>query len=200
MKKFLTVLLVIAVMFTFSFGSAFAAVPTTEQKTTIATEAAKYTAQFDQAATAYKNTLTFKEGKLVGKSATITDSILSEAIVDEYIALAKEDAKTAFSTAVAGLYEANKTWTDTVIITEVGKAYTDAVDAKLVDTYVFSDANLKDMTSKQLKADKEAALAELAAFNDTSAYSNSLADWSFTVGTDVVANYADMAAVTGKAT
>ena len=51
MKKFLTVLLVIAVMFTFSFSSAFATAPTPEHQFTLAQVEAK----IDTAATAAKN-------------------------------------------------------------------------------------------------------------------------------------------------
>ena len=55
MKKFLTVLLVIAVMFTFSFGSAFASLPWTGEATSkYLTEENDYTAIFDAAGTVDK--------------------------------------------------------------------------------------------------------------------------------------------------
>ena len=197
MKKCLTVLLVIAVMFTFSFGSAFAAaLPTPEQQAKIATEASKYTdATFARAAETYSATLTFKDGKLIDAKSTIADAdsnnaveagVLDETLVNEYVNEAAEDAQTAFNASIASLYDDSEEWDDNLISTKVASAYNSAVDQYLADGYVFSVENTKAMLKDQIAAAKSAAATDLAAYSNTAGvYSDNVDDWSYTTNSSV---------------
>ena len=212
MKKCLTVLLVIAVMFTFSFGSAFAAAPTDDQKVEISNAAAKYDAEFEKAAETYITTLTFnKDEKLIGTKTggtAVDDSgdaqgVLEEAVVTAYINDKVKDAEKAFDGAVADLYEDDsQTWTSDLIAQKVTEAYNDAMDGILADATLFGAAedDLLAMLEDQIKASKDAAIASLAPYTNTKdVYSANPDDWSITISdSDDIGGTYNSHEITGK--
>lgn len=186
MKKFLTVLLVIAVMFTFSFGSAFAA---EVDKTPIANaQAAGYTA-VDNAATALLGNFTFDEDGCLtgyyvnGAKQALTDlddtkvGYITKASVQAVIADAVTAAKTEIQKEATSKYN---TASDEAAVTAGAAAVTLKAQEQvsgLANAVVPNGTDPEKLLAKEVKASKAAVEAELNGYT-TSQYSDDTDAWA----------------------
>ena len=187
MKKFLTVLLVIAVMFTFSFGSAFATLSSDEVDALNqykAEQAQNYYSTIEKAGENYLNSLTFDaKGNLVRTDDAVS-GLISKDVVKAAVADAVDEAKIAFGQAVSQITPSDSINTNSAILAELQQAYLNVVSAKLDDENVLG-ADLAKVVKKQFKLDKDAAVAALGAY-DLSKYSDNIKDYAIAV--DVAAS------------
>ena len=201
-------------MFTFSFGSAFAANLTddeiSELKAYAAAEAAKYLdGDFEQAAASYVKGLTFdKNDKLIAAtdSSYSIDGLtgaVSKALIEETANGLITDAETQFRNAVAGIQNNISTDADTknTIIVSVKTAYDTAVADNFNDTKVLgaTGSELLSLLKKQLKADQDTAATELSKYVSTD-YSNDVNEWSIVVKDALVVTDAPSSAYTDTTT
>ena len=189
MKKFLTVLLVIAVMFTFSFSSAFATLSSDETDALNqykAEQAQNYYSTIEKAGENYLNGLTFDaKGNLVtsdGGTGLISKDVVKAAVAD-----AVDDAKTAFGQAVSQITPSDIINTNSAILAALQQAYLNVVNEKLTDEYVLGATtggnpavDYSKVIKKQFKIDKDATTAALAAY-DLSKYSDNIKDYAIAV-------------------
>ena len=204
MKKFLSILLALAVGFTFTFGSAMSAFALTDAEQAVKTytenKAATYYTMIDEAGTAYMNTLTFDaDGYLTGAGATFTfdtdcEGIAQKSVIADSKDLAVTAAKTAFNSAVAAF-----AYTGAGAITTTAEAdaalqtaYNSAVTAKItnaeilgVDGTTATKINLNKVVADQYAIDKKAAEEAIAAIDLTN-YSNKSEEWNKTIDTTVI--------------
>ena len=187
MKKCLTVLLVIAVMFTFSFGSAFAATDpdTVDQlKAYAAKQAQRYYSMLETEGQTYLGSLDFDvddyliEGAVDGSVHSGFKGIVSKGLIETAVSNFVVNAKTAFSEAIAKIdYDANDT--EAKVLSAVKAAY-DTIVATYTDENILKNQWLNNFLSDQLKLDQDAALAVVSGY-DPADYSNDIDEWSITV-------------------
>ena len=187
MKKCLTVLLVIAVMFTFSFGSAFAATDpdTVDQlKAYAAEQAQQYYSMLETEGQTYLGSLDFDVDDYLiegaGDDYVHSDfkGIVSKGLIETAVSNFVVNAKTAFSEAIAKIdYDANDT--EAKVLSAVKTAY-DNIVATYTDENILKNQWLNNFLSDQLKLDQDAALAVVSGY-DPADYSNDIDEWSITV-------------------
>ena len=172
MKKVLTVLLAIAVMFTFSFGSAFA--DSDDAKAYVDANGSKYYEQIDKYAQAIN--FTYDEDGYLTKIAG-TDvahkGLLTKSLVDTALADAVDAAKTVLNTEIAKIdYTTVDTTAEAIeaLDAALGTAVGELTAANILSDW---DSLLKD----QLDKDKTAAYELFATFSADN-YSANSDDWS----------------------
>ena len=181
MKKLLTVLLVIAVMFTFSFGSTVAFADSDEAKAYVAENQAKYYEKIDDAAKAIN--LTYDEDGYLAKmngTPVAHPNYVTKALVEAKLAEAVDAAKVKLNDEI-GKINYNTVDTTAKAIDALEAALT-AAKTTLTDEFL-NDANWVDLLKEQLKADKTDAYALFAKY-DTANYSANSKDWSKAVADD----------------
>lgn len=179
MKKVLTVLLAIAVVFTFSFGSTVAFADSDDAKAYVADNQAKYYDKIDEAAKAI-NVAYDADGYLAKKDGTpVTYSgYVTKALVEADLADAVDAAKTVLNQEIGKIdYEATNT--SALAMDALDSAYMTALNK--LNTEFLSD--WADLLEKQLKADKSDAYALFAKY-DTANYSANSKDWSKKIADD----------------
>ena len=215
MKKFLTVLLALSVVFTYTVGTAFAALDTdaaSAAKSYVDQEAAKYLdGDFEQAAKNYVATLTFdKNDRLIAINENWFDkypglkSKASKTVVEAAANALVDDATVAFTEYIANYKNtlvAGDSWDKDVVIADVKGLYDRAVNETFTDSNVLG-GNAKTVISKQYEIDKEAATAELSKY-DATKYSNDKNEWSIKITNSLIATGAPagytLSGITGKA-
>lgn len=197
MKKFLTVLLALSVVFTYTVGTAFAdnsADDVTAIKNAIGAKSAELQSGLPGVGEAYLKTLQFDEdGMLIG-SKTGIDAEYKALVTKTIVITAINDAVGVAQTAVAQkakeLQDAVTTSsTATTANEEVAKLVAD-YNANIVTKIADADVLGPDAVNvliEQLKASKKAAAAELQAY-DTSVYSDILSEKEYDI--DANANLA----------
>ncbi|MBQ4649246.1 MAG: hypothetical protein IJB73_00945 [Firmicutes bacterium] len=207
MKKFLTVLLVIAVMFTFSFGSAFAVTEAqNENVQAIKAEAGRLQANLAAAGTAYLNTLTWDADGYT----TVASTKISKAVFETQMALYVADAQTKLNeTSVylqtAASVDANDAITKTAWLaylmtgvetseaiidtapSEDKAGYTALVNFGSASTFITGDALAVAEYKAVVAAANEKFAEYLAKLND---YSTNPDAWSVTATDADVTTYA----------
>ena len=186
----------VAVMFTFSFGSAFATLSSDEKDALNqykAEQAQNYYSTIEKAGENYLNGLTFDaKGNLV-TSASGTTGLISKEVVKAAVADAVDEAKIAFGQEVSTImpdqeYAGISITTNTNVLAALQAAYvkvtTDTTSGKLIDANVLG-TDLAKVVKKQFKLDKDAAVAALGAY-DLSKYSDNIKDYAIAV--DVAAS------------
>ena len=182
----------VAVMFTFSFGSAFATLSSDEKDALNqykAEQAQNYYSTIEKAGENYLNGLTFDaKGNLV-TSDSDTTGLISKEVVKAAVADAVDEAKIAFGQEVSTImtdqaYEGTTITTNTDVLAALQKAYLKVVNAKLSNTNVLG-TDLAKVVKKQFKLDKDAAVVALGAY-DLSKYSDNIKDYAIAV--DVAAS------------
>ena len=198
MKKFLSMLLALSVVFTYTFGAAgsvFAATNTlsTDERNAIKAyaeeKAATYYEKIEKAGETYIDGLTFDEdGYLTAVNASTAFVSGASGIAQKSVIVESKDdavvaAKTAFNQAVAGF---DYTDTDYDTKAEVDAAlqaeFATAVSSKIADAVVIgvdgsSKIDLNKVVAAQYKIDKAAAEDAIAAINLDN-YSNVSSEWS----------------------
>ena len=204
MKKFLSILLALAVGFTFTFGSAMSAFATSlsdEQqavKTYTENKAATYYTMIDEAGTTYMNTLKFDaDGYLTGAgsdafAADDFSGIAQKSVIADSKDLAVTAAKTAFNSAVAAFVYtgAGAITTTAAADTALQNAYTTAINSKITNAEILgtdadSNIDLNKVVADQYAIDKKAAEEAIAAI-DLANYSNVAEEWNKTINTTVI--------------
>ena len=199
MKKFLSILLALAVGFTFTFGSAmsaFAAAPNySDAQTALAKQVTESNAAIDKAATDLLAKMTFKDGYLVASGDAYklgandkAKGYIKEATIKKTINTLVSDAKTAVADAVTAQYA-----TGGVLNDETDSYTTDEINRAVANVKVAGNTEIADLTIGAVLGNldvdstyytledyltvalvdeyKKAALEELAAY-DLSVYSN----------------------------
>ena len=179
MKKVLTVLLAIAVVFTFSFGSTVAFADSDDAKAYVADNQAKYYDKIDEAAKAI-NVAYDADGYLAKVNGTSVDypDYVTKALVEADLADAVDAAKTVLNQEI-GKINYDTTNTSDLAMNVLDSAYTTALE-KLNDEFL---SDWADLLEKQLKADKSDAYALFAKY-DTANYSANSKDWSKKIADD----------------
>lgn len=175
MKKVLTVLLAIAVVFTFSFGSTVAFADSDDAKAYVADNQAKYYEKIDDAAKAIN--LTYDEDGYLAKmngTEVAHPNYVTKALVEAKLAEAVDAAKVKLNDEI-GKIDYDVTDTTAKAIDALEAALTEA-KTTLTDKFL-NDANWVDLLEDQLKADKTDAYALFAKY-DTANYSANSKDWS----------------------
>ena len=166
MKKLLTVLLVIAVMFTFSFGSAMATTYTLDDYATALT--AEKTAQLgyiNSVKTQYVNSLTYDDDGFATVNGTKYMKAALEAAADEVIADADKAMKAAIDNRLNN-FEDTTTAPDKTVVSNVASAYnTVAVFGPLVEAK--TDTLNKTQAPLTKKFVQEKVTVDLSKYNST---------------------------------
>ncbi len=151
MKKFLTVLLALSVVFTYTVGTAFAQITDSDAQAStkdyIEQQAQSYLdGDFEQKVTNYMGTLGFDKDNLLTKVggtelATAYKSILSKAVINDAATAAATDAKTKFIALIAKYKEAyidNATELDkNTVIDDVKAIFEAVIDGKDLTTTTY---------------------------------------------------------------
>ena len=166
MKKLLTVLLVIAVMFTFSFGSAMATTYTLDDYATALT--AEKTAQLgyiNSVKTQYVNSLTYDDDGFATVNGTKYMKAALEAAADEVIADADKAMKEAIDN-ILNNFEDTTTAPDKTVVSNVASAYnTVAVFGPLVEAK--TETLNKTQAPLTKKFVQEKVTVDLSKYNST---------------------------------
>ena len=166
MKKLLTVLLVIAVMFTFSFGSAMATTYTLDDYATALT--AEKTAQLgyiNSVKTQYVNSLTYDDDGFATVNGTKYMKAALEAAADEVIADADKAMKAAID-SILNSFEDTTTAPDKSVVANVAAHYnTVAVFGPLVEAK--TDTLNKTQAPLTKKFVQEKVTVDLSKYNST---------------------------------
>lgn len=166
MKKLLTVLLVIAVMFTFSFGSAMATTYTLDDYATALT--AEKTAQLgyiNSVKTQYVNSLTYDDDGFATVNGTKYMKAALEAAADEVIADADKAMKAAID-SILNSFEDTTTAPDKSVVANVAADYnTVAVFGPLVEAK--TDTLNKTQAPLTKKFVQEKVTVDLSKYNST---------------------------------
>ena len=166
MKKLLTVLLVIAVMFTFSFGSAMATTYTLDDYATALT--AEKTAQLgyiNSVKTQYVNSLTYDDDGFATVKGTKYMKAALEAAADEVIADADKAMKAAID-SILNSFEDTTTAPDKSVVANVAAHYnTVAVFGPLVEAK--TDTLNKTQAPLTKKFVQEKVTVDLSKYNST---------------------------------
>ncbi len=186
MKKVLTVLLAVAVVFTFSFGSAFAELndtQKTELEDFVKAEYTNYYETIDKAASTYFGKLTFDEdGYLAAgeESATTVDTgYVAKSLVQDALNDAVKDAKTEFNAKIkAYVYGdgSSEIADKSAAMAQMAKDVNTVITKYIKDAAVIT-ANWTDMLEDQLATEKDDAYATIAKYSADS-YSAKKDDWS----------------------
>ena len=199
MKKFLSILLALAVGFTFTFGSAmsaFAAAPNySDAQTALAKQVTESNAAIDKAATDLLAKMTFKDGYLVASGDAYklgandkAKGYIKETTIKKTINTLVSDAKTAVADAVTAQYAVGGVLndeTDSYTADEINQAVANvkvAGNTEITDLTIGAVLGALDAGSNYYTLEdyltvalvdeyKKAALEELAAY-DLSVYSN----------------------------
>lgn len=197
MKKFLTVLLALSVVFTYTVGTAFAdnsADDVSAIKNAIGAKSAELQTGLPGVGEAYLQSLQFDENDMLIGAKTSFDSaykaLVTKAVVKAAIDKAVSDAQTAVAQKAKDLQNAvtttsTATTADAEVATLVADYNTNVV-TKISDADILG-ADLVNVLIEQVKVSKTAALAELQAY-DTSVYSDVLAEKEYDI--DANANLA----------
>ena len=171
---------IIAVIFTFSFGSTVAFADSDDAKAYVADNQARYYEKIDDAAKAIN--LTYDEdGYLIKMNGTpVThEGYVTKALVEAKLAEAVDAAKVKLNDEIGKINYNNVDTTAKAI-----DALDDALDtAKTTLDEFLNDENWVDLLEDQLKADKTDAYALFAKY-DTANYSANSKDWSKEVADD----------------
>ena len=215
MKKVLTVLLAIAVMFTFSFGSAFA-LSTDEVKTLkdyVTAEAQAYygsDGKIAKTANSYLDKVTYDEDGYVFNKNEIKGYVTKATLV-AYVNDLVGDAENTFASKVAAFeYDDTNINSKAAALTELGTAFDETVTSTLQSILKDpgTDNDLKDSVVQELVEDEFDAIeadakAAISAINPED-YSDSKKEWNETISgnpaahTDTTATWDKLGLTDGK--